>query len=57
MIAEQLKNEGFARLPQFDHINEVVKYLNTCQKFPGHVNDRPRPGVRSEEHTSELQSH
>ena len=45
MIAEQLKNEGFARLPQFDHINEVVKYLNTCQKFPGHVNDRPRPGV------------
>jgi hypothetical protein len=44
MIAE-LRRTGLCRLGQVSWVKDFTDYLATCEKFAGHVKDRPRPGI------------
>lgn len=40
-----LRRDGYLQLPRVPWIDQTVKYLESCERYPGHVRDRPRPGI------------
>ena len=44
-MSASLEKDGYLLLPAVTWIEDTVDYLKMCPKNPGHVKDRPRPGI------------